>query len=79
MKDSPGVTAKYSCDEGPRQVHQDTPFLQRIIYLRKTSTDIMQVQGVQKFTKPMAYMESVSWTLHFKEIVASTIAGLKPP
>jgi hypothetical protein len=27
----------------------------------------------------MAYLESVSWTPHFKEIVASTIPGLKPP
>jgi hypothetical protein len=26
----------------------------------------------------MAYLKSVSWTLHFKEIVASTIAELKP-
>jgi hypothetical protein len=38
-----------------------------------------QVQGVQKVTQPMSYLESVSWTLHFKATVASTITGLKPP
>jgi hypothetical protein len=37
------------------------------------------IQGVQKVTKPMAYLESVSWTPHFKDIVASTIPGLKSP
>jgi hypothetical protein len=37
------------------------------------------LQGVQKVTQPMAYLESVSWTPHFKEIVASTITGRKPP
>jgi hypothetical protein len=37
------------------------------------------IQGVQKVTKPIAYLESVSWTPHFKDIVASTIPGLKPP
>jgi hypothetical protein len=37
------------------------------------------IQGVQKVTQPMAYLESVSWTPHFEEIVASTISGIKPP
>jgi hypothetical protein len=27
----------------------------------------------------MAYLESISWTPHFEEIVALTLPGLKPP
>jgi hypothetical protein len=38
-----------------------------------------KLQGVQKVTQSMAYLESVSWMRHFKEFVAYTIPGLKPP
>jgi hypothetical protein len=33
----------------------------------------------KKSRNPMTYLESVSWTPHFKEIVTSTIPGFKPP
>jgi hypothetical protein len=54
-----------------------TQKLRRDIGVRMGKTG--NVQDVQTVTQPMAYLESVSWTPHFKEIVASTIPGLKPP